>query len=64
MAYRRTPCRLNGKLIEDCCEYIKNRQGILTNCGARANYRKSWHYCPYCGRPIAVLFNDDHERAI
>lgn len=42
-----------------CCEYIKCKQGILTECGKRANYRKTWEYCPYCGLPISVLFNDD-----
>lgn len=42
-----------------CCEYIHKRGGVMTECGYRANYRKTWHYCPYCGRPIAKLFNDE-----
>ena len=42
-----------------CCEYVRTKSGILTQCGKRANYRKRWNYCPYCGKPIAVLFNDD-----
>lgn len=45
-----------------CCEYVKNKSGVLTECGFRANYRKGWRYCPYCSRPIAKLFNDDLMR--
>lgn len=45
-----------------CCEYVKTRSGIMTQCGHRANYRKSWSFCPFCGEPLAVLFNDDNMK--
>ena len=51
--------RKEGGHFRRCCEYIKTRQGIMTECGKRANYRKSWGFYPYCGLPIAVLFNYD-----
>lgn len=40
-----------------CCEYTKNKHGFISGCGMRAAYNKHWHYCPYCGKPIAILFN-------
>lgn len=45
--------------VARCCEYIRTNKGILSECGYRVNYRKWWNYCPRCGKPIAVLFNDD-----
>ena len=42
-----------------CCEYTKTKLGILPGCcDMRVPYRRSFNYCPYCGRPIALLFND------
>lgn len=49
-----------GANIQLCCDYIKDPRGVHTACGHLANYRKSWSYCPFCGKPIAVLFNDDN----
>lgn len=40
-----------------CCEYTKNKHGFITGCGMRAAFNKHWHYCPYCGKPIARLIN-------
>lgn len=40
-----------------CCEYLKNKHGYISGCGMRAAYNKHWNYCPYCGKPIAILFN-------
>lgn len=48
--------------FKNCCEYVKTKQGIITQCGYRAPYRKGWNYCPYCGEPIVVLFNDDDAK--
>lgn len=40
-----------------CCEYTKNKHGFISSCGMRAAFNKHWHYCPYCGKPIARLIN-------
>ena len=60
--------QIYGKTVKSqsvkCCEYLRLKTGIMTQCGKRANYRKLWNYCPYCGKPIAVMFNDDDIKSI
>lgn len=51
--------KLKNAPVARCCEYVATKQGIISECGKRTNYRKWWNYCPFCGKPIAVLFNDD-----
>lgn len=47
----------NKPMPKQCCEYFKNKHGYITGCGMRAAYNKHWNYCPYCGKPIAILCN-------
>lgn len=42
-----------------CCEYRRSKFNIESGCGMRASYNRFWNYCPYCGKPIAVLFKSD-----
>lgn len=42
---------------KQCCEYIKPKHGYVSGCGMRAAYNSHWKYCPYCGKPIAILIN-------
>ena len=51
---------IKAKNYTNYCEYTKSKLGIFTSCGQRAGYHKNWRFCPYCQKPIAVLFNDDY----
>lgn len=37
------------------CEYIKNKQGVISGCGFRVAYNKTWKFCPICGLPICKM---------
>lgn len=43
------------------CEYKKDKHNIISGCGIRANYNRSWKFCPYCGKRIINLSGSDKE---
>ena len=37
------------------CEYQKRKYDVLSGCGVRVPYNKTWRFCPICGRPICKM---------
>lgn len=37
------------------CEYQKTKHGVISGCGFRVAYNKTWRFCPICGLPICKM---------
>lgn len=37
------------------CEYHKTKHGVISGCGVRVPYNKTWRFCPICGLPICRM---------
>ncbi len=39
----------------ESCEYRQTRNGVVSGCGIRVPYNKTWRFCPVCGKPICRM---------
>lgn len=59
MSYKHYYCPKCGKRMiaqsNYCCEYRKTKNGVISGCGIRVPYNKTWRFCPICGQPISRM---------